>query len=177
MADVNGPNKDAILKEIDDRRKEADEEGQHFTPPPDQPFAKGSDRVCIVWQAWNRSVSPGGTLVYSVGIANPTPRPQSNLFAHVFTGPGPVAVTTESTSSATVGAVDSRFPRLTSPRFAGLMLDPGAIVPLSFTIPVPANVEPSSYIGNCLLFQPVWHDPRGHLDRSLFLFEVAPRVL
>lgn len=177
MAVVDGPNRNAILSEIEARRREAEQEGQHFTPPPEQPFSKGADQICIIWQAWNRSVSPGRTLVYSVGVANPTPKPQSSIFAHLFVGAGSVGGAIEPNVRVTLSAVDMQFPRLTSPRFAGITLESGAVAPLGFGIKVPSDVEPSNYVGNCLLLQPVWHAPQGHVDRSLFIFEVAPRLL
>lgn len=177
MAVVDGSNRNDLLSEIETRRREAEQEGQHFTPPPEQPFSKGADQVCIIWQAWNRSVSPGRTLVYSVGVANPTPKTQSSIFAHVFVGTGSVGEAREPNVRTILTPVDMQFPRLTSPRFAGITLEPGAVVPLAFGIKVPSDVEPSNYAGNCLLFQPIWHDPQGHVDRSLFIFEVAARLL
>ncbi len=173
----NEPSKDAILKEIEARREEAQQEGQLFTPPPDQRFAKDLSSAAIIWQAWNRFVAPAGTLVYSIGIANPTPQRKGPLFAHVFMGPGSLTIGPGQDFGSIMTAVDTRFPRLTSPGFAGITMEPGAITPLSFAIKVPGDVEPSNYIGNCILFGPTWHDPRGHLDRSLFLFEVSPRIL
>lgn len=177
MAVVDGPNRSAILSEIEARRREAGQEGQHFTPPPDQPFSKGAEGICIIWQAWNRTVSPSRTLVYSVGIANPTPKTQSSIFAHVFVGTGLVDGAIEPNVRATLGAVDMQFPRLTTPRFAGITLKPGAMASLGFGLKVPPDVEPSNYVGNCLLLQPVWHAPQGHVDRSIFIFEVAHRLL
>lgn len=170
-------NANALLTEIDARRKEAQQEGQHFTPTPEQPFRKGSDRPCILWQAWNQSVPPGGTLLYSIGIANPTSKKQDSLLAHVYTGSGPSLSHQQPPTDLVSTAVDERFPRLTSPRFAGMAVDAGVIAQLSFAIKVPLDIEPSNYVGNCVLFRAGWHDTLGHLDRSMFVFEVSPRLL
>ena len=72
-----------------------------------------------------------------------------------------------------LATVDSRFPRLTLPEFAGLRIAPGATESLSFSIPVPANIETSNYLGNSFLFLADWHDVGDYLDRGVFVFEVA----
>jgi hypothetical protein len=70
-------------------------------------------------------------------------------------------------------AVDPRFPRLTMPRFAGLILGPGATQSLSFSLAVPAGVERRNCLGNAILFQSNWHDVGKYLDRGIFAFEVT----
>jgi hypothetical protein len=161
----------ALLDEIDKRRAAAESEGESFTAPTPEQLEQKLRRArspFIYFQSWNNA-SLGGAVTYNVGITNPDPTTWIWLFVHLFIGPGNIA----SRVGEAVQAVDSRFPRLTLPRFAGLSLNPGASQPLNFSIPVPSSVEPGNYLGNSFLFQSVWHDPGEYLDRSVFVFEVT----
>ena len=123
----------------------------------------------IVFQGWTGSVSPGGSLSYNVGIRNPDPIRHVWVFAHVFIG---LANIVPDVGTA-VAAVDSRFPRLTLPKFSGLTIEPGATQTLSFSIPIPTGIEPSNYLGNTFVFRSNWHDVGEYFDRSIFVFEVT----
>lgn len=169
MAD--GPK--AILEEIERRRAQASEERQFFTPPPESKFSKDSSKPLIVWQAWNPTVTPGESLVYTVGIANPTPKKQLWLFGHVFVGRESITTGSPGQQLLATGGGDPRFPSLTQPRFPGLTLEAEQIASLSFVIPIPSAVERSNYLGNCLVFQATWHDFGVAFDRGQFVFEVS----
>lgn len=129
---------------------------------------KRANSPMIVSQGWSGSAPVGGTIDYSVGISNPDPVDYSSLFVHLFIGPANIAPDVDDA----VAAVDERFPRLTNPQFAGLVLKAGSFEQINFIIPIPV-LDKSNYLGNSFLFQSTWHDPATYLDRSLFVFEVT----
>lgn len=144
--------------------------GEHFTSVTPDDIGRKLKRVnspIIVSQGWN-STTPGGTVNYSLGIYNPDLTQAIWLFAHVWVGSGNV--------DPTVGTfllnVDTRFPRLTQPAFAGLTLAPGGFASLQFALKVPAVIEKSNYLGNSCLMQFNWHDVGTYLDRGVFPFAV-----
>jgi hypothetical protein len=160
-----------LLDEIEKRRAAAESEEESFTAPtPEQLEEKlrSSRSPFIYFQSWGPA-PPGGTINYNVGITNPDPTGWIWLFVHLFVGPANIALSVDEA----VQAVDSRFPRLTLPRFDGLSLSSGASQALNFSIPVPPHVERGHYLGNSFLFHSVWHDPGQYLDRSIFVFEVT----
>lgn len=124
----------------------------------------------FIWfQSWSGSTSPGGTINYNIGIYNPDPVNSVWLFNHVWVGSGNI--------DPIVGTfllnVDSRFPRLTQPAFAGLNLAPGATATLSYSLKIPSTVEKTNYLGNSCLMRFNWHDIGTYLDRSVFVFGVV----
>ena len=161
----------SISEEVAQRRKEAKAKGLKFTGLTEEQIyrkltKKGSPM--IIWQSWG-DASPGGTVTYNVGIKNPDPNRRIRMFGHVFVGPANMV----SDVGVALCAVDTRFPRLTLPDFAGLSIDPGATESLSFSINVPMDVESTNYLGNCFLFRATWHDVGEYLDRGLFVFEIT----
>ena len=158
-----------IQKAIENHKRES--KFEHFTAITPEEVATKLKRVhspMIVSQGWN-STTVGGTVNYSVGIYNPDPTQAIWLFAHVWVGSGNV--------DPTVGTfllnVDSRFPHLTQPAFAGLTLASHASATLSFALKVPPSVERTNYLGNTCLMQFNWHDVGLYLDRSVFVFAVS----
>lgn len=158
-----------IEKAIEKHKRE--NKGEHFTAVTPDEIEKKFNRVnspMIVSQGWGNT-TPGGTVNYGLGIYNPDPTQAIWLFAHVWVGSGNV--------DPTVGTflldVDTRFPRLTQPPFAGLTLASGASATLNFAIKVPTTVEKTNYLGNSCLMQFNWHDVGKYLDRGVFVFEVA----
>ncbi|MCH7886649.1 MAG: hypothetical protein IIA58_01655 [Candidatus Marinimicrobia bacterium] len=145
--------------------------GENFTSVTPEEIKKKLKRVqspMIVSQGWN-STQPGGTINYNLGIYNPDATRAIWMFAHVWVGSGNV--------DPTVGTfllnVDTRFPRLTQPTFAGLMLSPNASATLSFALKVPTTVEKTNYLGNSCLMLFNWHDVGTYLDRGIFVFAVS----
>lgn len=166
--------REKILQEIENRRMEAVQEEQYFTPPPEERFARDLTKPLVIWQAWNPSVARGGSLVYGVGLANPTPRKWVALFAHFFIGPANVvAPSPPQDVGVALSAVDARFPRLTLPGFPGLTLDADAVHALGFALTIPEAVERGNYLGNCFLLRVGWHQPGEYLDRSVFVLDVV----
>lgn len=161
-----------IVEEVEQRRRAAENEGLNFTSPTEEQFLRKLKKMnspMIVWQQWTGTVPVGGTITYSVGISNPDPVARGALFVHLFVGPANVAPDV----SDALSAVDTRFPRLTLPRFAGLTIDPGTTQSLTFALKTPPALERSNYLGNAFLFQATWHDPGEYLDRALFVFEAT----
>jgi hypothetical protein len=158
-----------IEKAIEKLKRENKDE--HYTALTAEEIERKLRRVnspMIVSQGWGNT-TPGGSFNYSLGLYNPDPTQAVWLFAHVWVGSGNV--------DPTVGTfllnVDTRFPRLTQPVFAGLTLAPNASATLSFTIKVPSTVEKTNYIGNSCLMQFNWHDVGKYLDRGVFVFAVT----
>jgi hypothetical protein len=162
----------ALLDETEKRRRAAEAEGLNFTAPTPEQLEEKLQRGRSPWiwfQSWSGSAPRDGTLSYTVGITNPDPDPWIWLFAHVFVGRANLAPDV----NEAVTAADVRFPQLTMPAFSGLQIPAFGNDSLSFTIDIPADVDPSNYLGNTFVFQSTWHDPALYLDRSLFVFEVT----
>lgn len=158
-----------IQEVVEKARRE--HKGAHFTAVTPEEIEKKLTRVnspMIVSQGWN-STTPGGMVNYALGIYNPDATQAIWLFAHVWVGSGNV--------DPTVGTfllnVDTRFPRLIQPVFAGLTLAPSASATLNFSLHVPATVEKTNYLGNSCLMQFNWHDVGQYLDRGVFVFQVS----
>ncbi|MGB0880985.1 MAG: hypothetical protein ACPGTO_10500 [Polaribacter sp.] len=122
----------------------------------------------IVSQSWNHT-NQGGVVNYNLGIYNPDPTNSIWTFAHVWVGSGNVV----SNVGNFLNNVDTRFPRLTEPSFAGLNLAPGASATLRFSLDIPSSVEETNYIGNSCLMRFNWHDVGTYFDRGVFVFKVS----
>ncbi len=144
---------------------------EHFTAISPEEIERKLKRVnspMIVSQGWG-SAPLGGTVNYSLGIYNPDPTQAIWLFVHVFVGSGNV----DPSTGTFLLNVDSRFPRLTEPAFAGFTLNANASTTLNFTLKVPTNVEKTNYMGNSCLMQLNWHDIGKYLDRGVFIFAIS----
>jgi hypothetical protein len=160
----------SILDEIERHRKAAKDKKLKFTAPTKKQIWKKLTKEgspMIVFQSWS-DTTLGGTFNYNVGIKNPDPTRRIWMFNHVFIGPANM----DSDVGQALCTVDTRFPRLTLPDFAGLAIDSGATESLTYSIKVPNNVERTNYLGNSFLFRANWHDVGEYLDRSIFVFEV-----
>jgi hypothetical protein len=161
-----------IIGEIERYRPEAEEKGLNFTAPTREQLEKKLPKTnspMIIFQTWNGSTSSPGTINYDIGIKNPDPFGHIWLFVHLFIGPANMVPNV----GEALATVDSRFPRLTLPKFSGLSIAAGATETLSFSIPIPANIEKSNYLGNSFLFLADWHDVGDYTDRSIFVFEIT----
>lgn len=160
------------IQKVIEEHKRLVKKDESFTAVTPEDIERKLKRVMspmIVSQGWTSSTVPGGAINYNVGIYNPDPTQAIWGFAHVWVGSGNI--------DPIVGTfllnVDTRFPRLTQPKFAGLTLAPGASATLSFVLKVPSTVEKTNYLGNCCHMRFNWHDVGEYLDRSVFVFNVA----
>ena len=119
--------------------------------------------------SWTGATPLGGTFTYNLGLYNPDPTQALGLFAHVWVGSGNV----DPTIGTFLLNVDTRFPRLTLPGFAGLTLPAGGSTVLTFSMKVPSTVEKTNYLGNSCLMRFNWHDVGTYLDRGVFVFTVS----
>jgi hypothetical protein len=162
------------IEEVIEEQKRLVKKGEGFTAVTAEDIERKLKRTnspMIVSQtgSWTGSTPLGGTFTYNVGLYNPDPTSAGSLFMHVWVGSGNV--------DPTVGTfllnVDPRFPRLTLPGFAGLILAAGASTVLNFTMKVPSTVEKTNYLGNSCLMKFNWHDVGTYLDRAVFVFNVT----
>ena len=151
------------------RKKEDKENVTIITPEEIEQKLKRVNSPFIWSQGWGGSVPLNGTLNYNVGIYNPDPTTAIWTFAHVWVGSGNV----DPVTGTFLLNVDTRFPRLTQPDFAGMSIPSGGSVTQSFQIKIPATVEKTNYLGNTCLMAFNWHDVGTYLDRSVFVFKVV----
>jgi hypothetical protein len=158
--------------ELAGHRTERERRGETFTSITREEFEAKLKRVkspMIVFQGWNNSAPPGGTINYSVGILNPDPTSWDNLAVSVSIGNrNPIASNDEFLTS-----FDARFPTYAKPATLGFSLAPGASATQSFQVTIPTDVEKTGYFGNSALLQIVFHDVGKYLDRGCFFFEVV----
>lgn len=173
LSERHAANARSLLKEIEQRRREAREQDQNFVVPSAAQLVdmlQTADNPRFGSQSWTSITTSPGLITLTAGVFNPTPNSHSGLFVHVFIGPAnPVANVGQA-----LALVDTRFPRLTQPDFDGFTLPPSASATMHFSMAVPPNIEPSTYMGNFFLFQSrVLQGTGKYLDRTFFGFEVT----
>tara|TARA_R110001632_G_scaffold55401_5_gene135660 strand:+ start:2368 stop:2898 length:531 start_codon:yes stop_codon:yes gene_type:complete len=144
---------------------------EHFSAVSEDELEQKFMRVnspMIVFQSWN-STTQGGIVTYNVGIYNPDPTSVGSLYLQIWVGSGNVV----GNIGSFLANVDTRFPRLTEPNFAGLTLAPGASTTVTFNLNIPVSVEETKYLGNCCLMQVRYHDVGTYLDRGCFPIQVS----
>lgn len=162
------------IKEIEKvikKHKRLVKKGQDFTSVAPEDIKRKLGRQnspMIVSQSWSGTTA-GGTFTYRVGLYNPDPTQAIWLFAHVWVGSGNV----DPVVGSFLQNIDTRFPRLTKPSFAGLTIPAGGSTVVNFKIKVPSGVEKTDYLGNCCLMRFNWHDVGTYLDRAVFVFNVS----
>ena len=152
LSERQAANARRLVEEIEQRRREAREQDRNFAAPNAAQLLdklQSANTPFFYYLSWSFSTPTPGTANLDMGVTNPDPVVAWPLFVHVFVGPANL--------SADVGQalalVDARFPRLTEPKFVGLILNPSDSAFLNFSIPVAANIAPSNYLGNCFLFR------------------------
>ncbi len=161
-----------IEADISRERKKREKQGETFTGVSREEFEKKmkrADSPIIVWQSWNNTAPPTGTINYTVGIQNPDPVAWGNLAISVSVGNRNPIVANDQFMTA----FDARFPTYAKPATLGFSLAPGASTSQAFALKVPAGVEKTGYFGNSVLVQLSWHDIGKYLDRGVFFFEVV----
>jgi hypothetical protein len=161
-----------VLAEVSRLEKEAQKEGRIFVGITEEQLKKKLERTkspMIVGSLWNGTVPAGGTLNYDVYLFNPDPTVAYRLFVHFFVGPGNMVPD----SGAALATVDTRFPRLTLPKWIGITLGAQNYWQLAFAVSVPAGIPHTNYLGNAFLFKGNILDVDEVLDRASAIFEVT----
>jgi len=156
--------------ELAKHKREHERQGETFTSITREAFEmKRVNSPMILSQGWDNTAPPGGTINYSVGIANPDPIEWFNLAVSVSIGNrNPIASNDEFLT-----AFDARFPTYAKPATVGFSLAPGAFTTQSFQITIPAGVEKTGYFGNSALLNISFLDIGQYLDRACFFFDVV----
>jgi len=162
------------IQDVVEEHRRLVKKGEKFTAVTPEDVERKLNRTnspMIVSQSgsWTGSTPLGGTFTYNLGLYNPDPTQALWLFAHVWVGSGNV----DPTIGTFLLNVDTRFPRLTVPGFAGLTLPAGGSTVLNFSMKVPSTVEKTNYLGNSCLMRFNWHDVGTYLDRGVFVFTVS----
>jgi len=173
MSERRAANARRLLEDIEDLRREAREEGKNLVVRDTGQLLEklqGTNTPMFTTVGWNATTthSPGKFDFY-VTFFNPDPTAWIWVFGHAFIGP---ALLPADVGQA-MALVDTRFPRLTQPDYPGLNLQPGAGGRLDFSLPVPKNIEPTTYLGNCFLFFCTYFDVADYFDRCQFILNVT----
>lgn len=163
-----------ILEEAERFRKKVEKKKLNVTTVTREQLEKKlaeSKSPMIIAQWWSLDCRPGGTFVCGIEVHNPDPVIRASVYAYVFVGLGSIVPD----EVAALATVDPRFPRLIFPERPGIYLNPGETTEIiASLIPIPAGIEPGTYLGNTFLFKFTDHDVGGYYDRSHFLIEVLP---
>ena len=162
----------AAEEDIARERKNREKRGETFTSVSKEEFEeklKRAESPIIVWQSWNNTAPPTGTINYTVGVQNPDPVGWGNLAVSVSIGNRNPIVSNDQFLTT----FDARFPSYAKPATIGFSLAPGASTSQSFALKIPAGIEKTGYFGNSVLLQLSWHDVGKYLDRGIFFFEVV----
>ena len=160
-----------VLDEIEVYRADAERKQLNFTAVDEDALLRKLGRAnspMIVFQSWDTSTSPGGRIDYTFGVHNPDSFGWIWLYGYGYIGPANFVANV----GQAVGARDERFANLTRPSFPGQQVAPLTTATSSFSMPIPANIDKTTYQGNTMLFQADWHDVGQYLDRGLWTFDV-----
>lgn len=161
-----------VLAEIEVVRADAARRRLNFTAVDEDALIRKFARVnspMLIFQAWNGSTSPGGTISYTFGVHNPDSSAAIWLYGYAFVGPANFVTSV----GEAVGARDRRFANPSAPSFPGQQVASLATVNLKVSMPVPVSIEKTTYQGNTMLFQADWHDVGHYLDRGFWTFDVV----
>lgn len=166
----------AIEGEIAKEKKKREKSGETFTSLTREELEaklRRAESPMIVWQSWNNTAPPGGTINYSVGVSNPDPVSWVWLSVAVSIGNrNPIQ-----SNDAFLSDFDSRFPTLAQPPTTGFSLgpvgSPTASSSFSFAVNIPPGIGKTGYFGNTVLQQLNFHDVGKYLDRAVFFFGVV----
>jgi hypothetical protein len=162
----------SVVAEVARLEKEAQKEGRVFVGITEKQLKKKLARTkspMIVGSAWSGSVPAGQTLTYDSYLFNPDPTLAFRLFVHFFVGPGNMVPD----AGAALSSVDTRFPRLTLPKWIGITLGVQSYRQLTFSVQIPVGIPRTNYLGNAFLFSGNILAVDDVLDRASAIFEVT----
>jgi len=173
MSERRAANAQRLLADIEDLRREAREQGKHLVVRDTAQLLEklqSTNTPFFGALGWNATTTHSpGTFDFYVYFFNPDPTAYIWVYGHVFIGP---ALLPADVGQA-LALADTRFPRLTLPGYPGLNLQDGAGGRLDFSLPVPKNIEPTTYLGNCFLFFCRYFGVADYFDRCQFILEVT----
>jgi hypothetical protein len=149
--------------------------GKHFisaTPDEIEGRLKGADDPWIVGFGIDAPpYKPGGAINITFAILN-SGAPVFFLYIHVWVGSGIIDLT----GDKLLLEIDTRFPRLTEPAYAGLNIDRRSSGYLDFTMAIPTTIEKTNYcLCYCLMQVDAFSSGRAIklFDRGIIPVEVA----
>jgi hypothetical protein len=159
------------LKEIELLKEQAQQQGLAFSAPTKEQLEKKirgeNSNSPYIYSLFFDSIRPrGSTGVSKAWIANPDPDYHNFMFVSLFWG---VANLLDNIADGLSGR-DTHWPCLSSQPFH---LAPGATSTQSFTWVVPNTVQPSTYLGNFVVWRSPLHDKGTYFDRGMFYTAVS----
>jgi hypothetical protein len=161
-----------LEREIARLRKEAEGRGEVFAALTRAEFEAKLKRVnspMISAHWWSPSAPPGGTVGYSLLIANYDVLPSSNLALTVTVGNRNAIVSNDQFFSG----YDARFPTYAQRAPNGFTMGTAQYGFFSFQVAVPQGIEKTGYLGNCALQKIAFLGVGTVLERSCFFFDVV----
>jgi hypothetical protein len=166
----------AIEAEIEKQKREREKSSDTFislTRAQLEEKLLRAESPMIIFESWNNTAPPGGTINYSIGVSNPDPVSWGSLAVAVSVGNrNPIT-----SNDLFFSEFDSRFPTLAQPPTLGFSLgpvgSPTASTSFSFVLKVPVGVDKTGYFDNAVLQQLNFFDVGRYLDRAVFFFGVV----
>jgi hypothetical protein len=173
MSERRAANARRMLEDIENLRREAREEGKNLVVRDTVQLLEklqSTNTPMFNTVGWNATTTHSpGKFDFLVTFFNPDPTFYVWVYAHVFIGP---ALLPADVGQA-LALADTRFPTLTRPDYPGLTLQAGTGGRLDFSLPVPKNIEPTNYLGNCFLFYCNYFGVSDYFDRCQFILNVT----
>jgi hypothetical protein len=173
MSERRATNARRLLEDIENLRREAREQGKHLVVRDAAQLLEklqSTNTPMFTTVGWNATTTHSpGTFDFQVTFFNPDPTAYVWVYGYVFIGP---ALLPADVGQA-LALADTRFPRLTKPDYPGLNLQSGSGGLLKFSLPVPKNIEPTNYLGNCFLFFCTYFGVADYFDRRQFILNVT----
>jgi hypothetical protein len=173
MSERRAANARRLLEDIEDLRREAREEGKHLVVRDTAQLLEklqSTNTPMFNTVGWNATTTHSpGKFDFLVTFFNPDPTFYVWVYGYVFIGP---ALLPADVGQA-LALADTRFPTLMQPDYPGLTLQAGSGGRLDFSLPVPKNIEPTNYLGNCFLFYCNYFGVSDYFDRCQFILNVT----
>ena len=172
LSERQAANARMMLEEIERARRDARERGWNFVVRDVAEILEKlrGTNTPFFGAIWFNPVSTSpGTFNFNVQFFNPDPIVYAWSYVYVFIGPALLP--------ADVGQAlalrDTRFPALTIPDFPSSQMQTGAGPVMTVSLPVPKNLEPTSYLVNCFLFTQRYFGVADYMDRCGFPLKVT----
>jgi hypothetical protein len=173
MSERRAANARRLLEDIEDVRREAREQGKHLVVRDTAQILEklqSTKTPMFNTVGWNATTTHSpGKFDFLVTFFNPDPTFYVWVYGYVFIGP---ALLPADVGQA-LALADTRFPTLMQPDYPGLTLQAGTGGRLDFSLPVPKNIEPTNYLGNCFLFYCNYFGVSDYFDRCQFILNVT----